>query len=405
MLTLSSFYAIATDFRRQLDTIRVLNDHHIAALLIFNVGRLGSMPYLSKEMLALCDELGLPLIVMPSDVSYYSVFKPIINHLLDQQLAKLQNSVEIYETYMNQLVAGSNAYSSMLDTLSRFIRHEIIFFNHNQRYLYSTNKKNRTVLDLRAVNALQEYLGERENDNFQERQWEINGLSFLIIPVTQRDSYYGSMAIENMQLPLTDTDRLAIAQTCKALCISLLSYERMDERLFSETQDFLRDLLIGNIHSLPQINAQAQKLRLNLSGVTGLLLASVFYPEEARQSRENDHKLRWALVEKIRNLLPNDQVVLLEEEQQIAVLTSVPNSAEKYLPTSARIISASFQANYAPVTIAVGPPCVDLGALSECYRKASRAIHISEVLYREPRCITYKAMTISRKTRFQDFGC
>lgn len=126
LCAISSMTAIAYDIDKQLSLIKLLKNNNASAMILFNVGVV--MPSISPQLIELCNELDFPLINMPLHISYYDVVKAVIDKLLSYQVQKLQESVNIYETYMTQLLKHDNNYSSLLDILSKTIQRTVLFF-------------------------------------------------------------------------------------------------------------------------------------------------------------------------------------------------------------------------------------------------------------------------------------
>ena len=116
LLALTSLYAITDDEDKQLEVIKLLIEHGISALMIFNIGRENGLLKLPQSVIDACDESNLPLIVMPLDVSYYSVLVAVIDKLMNGQAKKLQNTIEIYETYTDQLFDNAKDYAALVNT-------------------------------------------------------------------------------------------------------------------------------------------------------------------------------------------------------------------------------------------------------------------------------------------------
>lgn len=391
LLALTSFYAIADNLPRQISTVRLLHKHHAAGLLMFNVGREGAMAELPEELCRLCDELGLPLILMPMDASYYSVFYVVMDRLLNTQAMKLANSMQIYESYINQLLNINDTYSSLLSTLSRFIQCEVALFNHNHKWIYPNSKVLAGVGFQTLKNHFMPYLEKHE----QEYSVKIGENCFTVIPVMHKNMYCGSIVIANIRTPISELDRLVIVQTQKALCITVFNTERLHSHHQKLCYDFILDLLVGNYSTKHQALSQARELGLEVEGVSGILVAGAF--DYYRMTEERSASFASHLEDiyaQAQRIFAEDIVIKHREKGQVVVLTSKPNASEKYLPSSAKLLLASLDAQSEVPTIGIGPACAGLEGIPFCYEKAVSIMHISDRLFCEPRCASYDVLEV-----------
>lgn len=272
LLALTSLYAITDDEDKQLEVIKLLIEHGISALMIFNIGRENGLLKLPQSVIDACDESNLPLIVMPLDVSYYSVLVAVIDKLMNGQAKKLQNIIEIYETYTDQLFDNAKDYAALVNTLSRLLKKHILFFNHNNRFIYSTKTGTMSPFSKTIIDCIAEII-PMEMDNVNEYHYrEIDSMMSLIVPVQRHYSYYGSLVITDVEKPISDIARLAINQTCKALAVSVLSHERMDEYEDKMKEEFIKNLLNGAIvDGTRQAYLHAKKFNMDLANINRLV--------------------------------------------------------------------------------------------------------------------------------------
>lgn len=391
LLALTSFYAIVDDISRQMSTVRLLHKHHAAALFVFNVGREGTLAEIPEALRILCDKLDLPLIQMPVDASYYSVFYVVMDRLLNTRAMNLANSMHIYESYINQLLNVDDTYSSLLGTLSRFIQCEVALFNHNHKWIYPSTKSLAGIGLPLLKNHLMPYL-ERH-----DREYSV-GLGqdvFDVIPVMHKNMYCGSIVIANIKKPISELDRLVIVQTQKALCITVFNTDRFHSHHQKMCHNFILDLLVGNYSTKHQVLSQARELGLEVGGISGILVASAF--DYYRTAEEHTDRLAGQLEDiyaQAQRIFAEDIIVKQQEKGQVVVLTSKAYAAEKYLPASAKLLLSSLDAQYEKPTIGIGPACAGLEGIPFCYEKAVSIMHISDRMFGEPRCACYDALEV-----------
>ncbi len=289
LLALTSLYAITDDEDKQVEVIELLIDHSISALIIFNIGRENGLLKLPQRVIDACNENDLPLIVMPLDVSYYSVLVAVINKLMNGQEEKLQNTIEIYKTYTDQLFDHAKDYVALINTLSRLLKKHILFFNHSNRFIYSTKTGTMSPFSKTIIDSIAEIIPMEMDATYEFHYKEIESIMSLIVPVQRHFSYYGSLVIMDVDNPISDIAHLAINQTCKALAVSVLSHERLDEYAKKMKDEFIKNLLNGAIIDGTQAFLHAKKYNIDFTSINRLLRLDVNNnnPSKLKELKEN----------------------------------------------------------------------------------------------------------------------
>lgn len=392
LCAISSMTAIAYDIDKQLSLIKLLKNNNASAMILFNVGVV--MPSISPQLIELCNELDFPLINMPLHISYYDVVKAVIDKLLSYQVQKLQESVNIYETYMTQLLKHDNNYSSLLDILSKTIQHTVLFFNHNQKCVYSSNKLINNDISAYFTYHLQklvELSGYQANNTFVQ----IEGVSYLLVPVTDQRYYYGTVVIKDMQQPISDASQLAISQTCKALCITVYNRELRDEHNKRIIDEYVYSLLFDKPEDIEFTYTQDHGFGFDANSISGIMVITPYKYKSRKTKGDKDFSI---LLESIYHqaelCIEDDKIIFLAEHGQIVILSTHKDSVKKYLPSIADRIIASFKDSDELPSIGIGPDCPSAQMISQCYKKACNIIEISEKLFNKPQCSKYEDLAV-----------
>lgn len=390
LIALTSFYAIAGDTDKQLRVVRLLAKYNVAALILFNVVRSGSRSNLSNELLNLCDELGLPLIVMPDSVSYSSVIEVVVDRLLDREVTKLQNTIALYETYINQLQTSDDGYTGLLDVLSRLLEKEISFYNHNHVCIYGTD-----ILDIKdnsmLTESIKEYLPQDLSDKYRVNSIVINGISYLIIPIVQNYAYYGLIIIKNMQQPVSDVNQLLIDQTIKALCVSLLSFDRMDEYNYRMKKRFLQDLVLGLSGDNAQVISQAEKLNLKFDNVTNLVIIQLF---ATGKEYNFFHKHIDCIQDILKAIRYQDIIFTMKKHNQIIALSSLSDVRSQSFLDAVNKVNEYSRKNNIILKIAANDWPSELSEVHDCYLQTVNSIEIAQKLSISSAFISYSDVKI-----------
>lgn len=119
---LTTFFCLKDDLEGQVRSIDDLSEGGAAALAI----HLGNFGYRVPDvLLERADAVGLPLIELPSDISYVEVITPLMAAVLDRQNYLLHRSEEIHNRLINLVLSGGNL-QSLADTLAGLLRRQIV---------------------------------------------------------------------------------------------------------------------------------------------------------------------------------------------------------------------------------------------------------------------------------------
>lgn len=385
LLAISSLYAVSKDVEAQLSLIRLLNEFNGCGLIVFNVGIV--VKNIHPRLIELCDELDFPLMTMPLEISYYQVIEAVMDQLLEHQSQKLEASISLYEAFMDQLLDSRDEYSSMLGILEKNISHSILLFNHNQKCVYAASGLPDETLTHQLVKEIQAGLGRSaEGLPMEERVAAINGTPYLLAPVVNKHTYYGTLVVVGMESP-TDLDRLALSQTQKALCVAAFGNVRMDEYCERMRTEYLRDLLQGNYGNEELIISQGRELDYDVQNICCVIAAAPF----ACESGEERTLVLNSLYLHARRIMPEDIVAFVDDK--VVILCNHNGRSDFMQP--ARSISAAVEAScgHAP-SIGVGSMCATVRDIPISYRRAADVILLSSRIYNAPRCESHAGMRL-----------
>ena len=371
IFTISSLYAIADDVGEQLKLIRMLHNHQVSALALFNVGEV--IPEISEEVIALCDELQFPLIRMPLHISYYDTIYAIFDQLFAQQAYRLKSSTRIYETFLDQQLSFEGDISRTLDTLGELIHTRLAFYNFHQKCLYSSWKGGETLPE--------EVLNQIDLCSFdpvEAADVSYHGVSFLIQPVSNNNINYGVLVLEGLTSPVSELTALAISQACRVLCITLVSNERREEFQLRKRRTYLLDLVAGNFGADKMlIHSQGKTLGYPIDEVDRVLVVDVH--SEEGEDRRPLSALFHSIAEQV---MPAAGVVIpleLPENGELILLLSEKNASS--IPYAGKLVASLLAAENVKASIGVGPPCDGAEKIAFCYDKARQAIRIARRLF------------------------
>ncbi|GHV13679.1 CdaR family transcriptional regulator [Spirochaetia bacterium] len=261
-LFLSCLYRVSPDVDQQIRIIRLLYSRKASGLIIFSVDDFP--PGLSPQLIQEADTIGLPLILMPPEVSYEQVLKSLT--LLNIRNNDLSVALQIQRT-MNLMTLKKEGIETLLHFLMNTLRKEIAFLDNSGRITWVSGKA-------RIEKLPKSFSQTPENDHSPAIQYESRCLRYAIIT---RGDYYGSILVfdvekseiewmdlilSNMVLPITLTN---IQKT------GIPSKNHLSAREL-EINNFFTTLLSKKYENIPNMIEQAEQIGASLYGKRILIL-------------------------------------------------------------------------------------------------------------------------------------
>lgn len=310
LAAITSFYAISNDLEKQKSTLKILAKHQTAAVFLFNVGSTNGILYLPDELIDLCNELELPLIKMPLDISYDSVYRELTNQLLNQEEELLQKMIRIYELCTFYLLDIDKKPSEFLYKLSEEIQKPIYFFNSKQIFFNfdstNENKQSPDVITKKLIINL-------PTNSFSSSYHNIDDISYLYIPLVKNKKYCGCVIIKGIISSSSKYSKSLINLLQEVLPVSILSAENFDEYIEQIKNKFLSDLLIGIVNDRDNILEQSRNLSLKLSEIDQLV---VIYPKTSPHTWHDFYKK----VSKISKIIFDDALYVNNKTDQSLII-------------------------------------------------------------------------------------
>jgi PucR family transcriptional regulator, purine catabolism regulatory protein len=113
-LHITAFYAIRDQVQAQIAMIRSLHEGGCSGLVLCHVGNV--MKDVHLDLIAVCDRLDFPLVVVPPEVTYIEILVPIVNRILLISNEKNQLALEIQEELLRKVINEER-----LDSIAQFV--------------------------------------------------------------------------------------------------------------------------------------------------------------------------------------------------------------------------------------------------------------------------------------------
>lgn len=266
VLMLTTAYAIRNNPSELAGLIRTLHQGGGAALAIKPARFLKGIP---QDALDASNEIGLPLIEVPSEIPYTDITRPIMERVLDRQAALLRRSEEVYRT-LTAMVLQNSGIQAVADNIAGLLAAPVAVMDNEGEIIVSSPS------------------GHSWDLSREPLEWSLN--------LDRRN--VAKLLVEKRELD--EMEKVAIEQARLVLALEL-----MRSKIVTDTELRLRGNFIDELMTLPvpprhEIEQRGRKLGINVEhlwevaviegdwGDNGELLARRL-EEEARARRVAPH--------------------------------------------------------------------------------------------------------------------
>ncbi|GAB4503931.1 MAG: PucR family transcriptional regulator [Anaerolineales bacterium] len=274
-LMLTTALSLAKDTASRQEFVRALNAKNVAGLLI-SVGEF--IERVPPEMIAIADELGLPIIEAPWELPLIDVSEPINSRIVNQQYVLLQRASLIHRK-LTEIVLDGGGLPELARTLAELVERAVTIESPDFQLLayaewgQSDPAREESISQMRTPPALIAEL-ERRGDLAQLRAarqpiqvapMPEAGMIMerIIAPIVVGSEVYGYTWLIADQRPLGELDRMAIESAATIAALIMLR-----ERTIQETEnrlrgDFLVRLLQGSFEEGRALLYQGEQFNLD----------------------------------------------------------------------------------------------------------------------------------------------
>lgn len=274
-LVLTTALSLAKDTASRQEFVRALNAKNVAGLLI-SVGEF--IERVPPEMIAVADQLALPIIEAPWELRLVDVSEPINSRIVNQQYVLLQRASLIHRR-LTELVLNGGGLPDLAHTLAELVERAVTIEAPDFQLLayaewgQSDPAREESISQMRTPPALIAEL-ERRGDLAQLRSArrpipvapkpEVGmTMERIIAPIIVGGEVYGYTWLIADDRPLGELDRMAIESAATIAALIMLR-----ERAIQETEnrlkgDFLARLLQGNFEEGSALLYQGEQFNLD----------------------------------------------------------------------------------------------------------------------------------------------
>lgn len=389
-LDISSMYSMIDNIEDQVQLIKLLKEKGNSGLVLCHVGIV--MKEVAPELIAVCNALDFPLIVMPANTGFREIIVAVTDALRGLENFKLSQKIAMYDSITELLMKDQTA-ASIIDNLSKIIRSPVVYFDRNLK----------TVDDHSLPDEHLHYIREQVKlhtmafmDTYAEKELPgyYPGTQLILMPLYSNILFIGVIAIVR-ERPLSEMDRMALLQTGNALAI--VNLKRTD--IFTQRARFLTEYIDDLVHGYSDnervILNRAKALNHKIEDTVSVVVVDIFrfekltFGNDEREIQKLKNEFSRTMDSLLRSLSPQSIGCNISDKYVVLFTEPVTKGAAKQrLLSLGRNIQEALLASLGiSVSIGIGSVITRIAEFRNSYESARDLIRISNSLYKEPRIV------------------
>lgn len=367
----------------QLDEIiKVLSEKRAAGLAIKKGRFIKDIP---GSAVKLADELNLPLLELPFEMSYRDLTWPIIGRIINEENYNLKISEQLrkalWQTH-NEKYSLDDILNLMLSYINKTV---ILLDNRLDVRIYKGKSSNQE--DLVPVEDIIEYLEDNlitNNTPPSPVSFKIEGYNYLIFVLKTPDEILGYLCIASRS-EIYELEKILAAQCIPFLIIAILAHQKQQESSLKLREDFFEGLLLGNYLSESAIEKGAEFFNLE----TNTSRAVVIISHSGSKDNSADNELPDDVLYELRSLPElKHQKEIIKKGDKIIILYKVKkendfSSLKKELTGWFEYFSKVFVYKHPKLSVHMGVGNIyrSLGELHKSYQEASLSLKLGPKIF------------------------
>ncbi len=255
-LFLTTFYSIAEDESQQLKIIEMLHNKKSAGLVICSIGYW--LKYIPPKVISLAEKLGLPLIIMPSECTFYEILFETMGCLLNYQNSKLILALQIQNDMYSLLMRKKNV-NELLDYLSYSLKKSVLYYDSDNKLAYENEKLHNGKKDANKI--LQNI---RLEDIFNETKGVYID-NTIYFPLKSFGDYFGMLVVLDVKDYECESMSLVVSHAVLTIMLITDKKKRIPRHDTWKLKDFMNNLLNNKYKSGIDIYEKADDTGIDLS--------------------------------------------------------------------------------------------------------------------------------------------
>ncbi|SMC99325.1 PucR family transcriptional regulator [Sporomusa malonica] len=386
-LILTTGYTIKDDPALQEQLIRELAAVGIAGLAIKTKRFLPEIPLIIKD---LADQLSLPILELPLNLSFAEILNPIISSIAARQSYLLQRSNEIHKTLTNVAIKGGGL-NAIIACLGKLTQCPVGCYDINCSALNhwlpegipGVNKQVFKQLENILLNQvahnehLQANLSQAKSPYTQ--RLTIDGYELLLtsFAIMSNNEFFGHISLLQPTDAFLDINCMALEHTCTVAALDFLKQKAVAESRRLHSRDILEHILFGDLanQNTTEIIATSKLAQAKL------LECSIIEIDES-EKEVNLPVISTRLYKTTQQMVSTKYPLSLVSERtgKIVVLVASTGLADHDHELYAKL-QKSFHDSYTlKISIGVGTAATDISSVRQSYQDALTCLTLGRII-------------------------
>ena len=259
ILFVSSWYAVRHDVEAQCRLIQTAHEVGAAGFALKVDRYLGQVP---DRVLALANELEIPIIDIVEDVPYLEITHPLLTRILHDQSFKLEYYFNIHKMFRRVALEGGS-FRAIVKTLNSLINKRVAVCDSQGKMLAWFPLGNDNGTQLRVGMAILAPADIRQLayvDHHTFQKLPLGSGELLVFPIRIESQTYGYFLVEGESGHCTELDFIALENASTIAALEATKRTAIIEVKHHFRRDFVYDLINGNLASEKSARMRAAAL-------------------------------------------------------------------------------------------------------------------------------------------------
>ena len=284
-LLLTTMYPLKDSRVSLRELVPLLNEKGLAAIAIKPHRYLEEIP---DEMLEIADEVSLPVLELSFDASFVDLINVVLTRILNYQAESLLRSEEIHQRFTS-VVLEDGGLSEIASLLASILDKPVAIYGADGDKLASAPHdwhppsggiphEDGTKLLQRLVEAGSDTPSHPNRQSLLQRKvLNDSGSQIRVIQRSIRTGrlHYGEIIVWETGAPIKETDLMAVDHASTVAALALSKSRAVSEVELRFRNDFLNDLLSGNIHDRDTLPARAEMFGWRLHAAYSVIVVEI----------------------------------------------------------------------------------------------------------------------------------
>lgn len=413
-LVLTTAYAIKSDLDME-KILKGLSKVNIAAFGI-KLGRY--VDRIPQNILAIAEELNIPIFNMPFNCSYIDIMNPILSNIFNKKTLFLEYAEQIYMHMTKTLLKGGNL-TDIVQKLVDQVNAPVAVLSINNEILELINPEIENIDNLLLRKAIltgkinkhcftpQVYKDlDVSNDNIlsiiRKDEIKIGEKNYLsaYMPITNGNEIYGFLMLIKGVYEISSLEIIAMKYTAMVAALEILKQKSLINLEKKYKNDFVNDLLAGRFDSEIGMIIRGKYWGWNLEKRFSAIVIDIDglqqYYQRCNRNEGMIIRLKERLLNCIERLLKDNNAIISDLSDTFVVLIPIDESYDEFKEIKIKLIELGKRlkrrlyetVDEVTVTIGIGRCYTKLKELQISYSEAKSAIEVGR-LYKGPNNVFY----------------